>query len=399
MRHFLCVALFFIAAPAFAQDNTLKPDAISIGRILLFDGETDYGWQGEGTIKAKDGILTIKGDGTDNGKARHLGRFQDFDLSFECRLEGPAAGRLVDSPKATISLNQQKKVSWETDLPTPRNPKDNDWVSAFLSVVAGKVTFGFQDGFRPGDRPGRGRDVQVGIAGSQLEWTIPAGSTLHLKNVIITPPDLSMKKIFNAKDLTGWKEFPGKKSKFSVNAQGEINIKDGPGDLQTVAKYEDFILQLECISNGKNLNSGVFFRCRANEYQNGYEVQIRNQFTKEPTQDYVLEEYDPQTHKLLAKKKAKFTAVDYGTGAIYRRQPARKEVSKDGEWFTLTILAHKNHFMTWVNGIQVADFFDNRPPNDNARNGYRQEAGHISLQGHDPTTDLSYRNIRIAEIK
>ncbi|MCI0683452.1 MAG: DUF1080 domain-containing protein, partial [Gemmataceae bacterium] len=132
-------------------------------------------------------------------------------------------------------------------------------------------------------------------------------------------------------------------------------------------------------------------------YQNGYEAQVRNQFTEKPTQKYLLEEYDPQTHKLLGKKQAMFTAVDFGTGAIYRRQPARKEMSKDGEWFTMTVVAHGNHIATWVNGVQVTDWFDHRPKSDNARTGCRLEAGHISLQGHDPTTNLSFRNFRIQE--
>ena len=35
---------------------------------------------------------------------------------------------------------------------------------------------------------------------------------------------------------------------------------------------------------------------------------------------------------------------------------------------------------------------------DNARNGCRLEKGPISLQGHDPTTDLSFRNIRIEDL-
>jgi hypothetical protein len=94
----------------------------------------------------------------------------------------------------------------------------------------------------------------------------------------------------------------------------------------------------------------------------------------------------------------KSTAFDYGTGAIYRRMPARREVAKDHEWFTLTVVAHGRHLATWVNGIQVADWMDNRPLSDNARNGCRLEAGPISLQGHDPTTNLSFRNFRIAEL-
>ncbi len=73
-------------------------------------------------------------------------------------------------------------------------------------------------------------------------------------------------------------------------------------------------------------------------------------------------------------------------------------MAKDGEWFTMTVVAHGNHIATWVNGIQQVDWYDNRPPSDNPRTGCRLEAGHISIQGHDPTTNLSFRNIRIAEL-
>ena len=51
-----------------------------------------------------------------------------------------------------------------------------------------------------------------------------------------------------------------------------------------------------------------------------------------------------------------------------------------------------------MDGVHVVDWTDNRPANDNARQGYRAAPGGISIQGHDPTTDLSFRNIRIAEL-
>ncbi|HEV3118417.1 MAG TPA: family 16 glycoside hydrolase, partial [Gemmataceae bacterium] len=57
-----------------------------------------------------------------------------------------------------------------------------------------------------------------------------------------------------------------------------------------------------------------------------------------------------------------------------------------------------NHLAVWVNGYQTADFTDTRAPNKSARKGSKVEKGPISLQGHDPTTDLSFRNIRIAEL-
>ena len=42
----------------------------------------------------------------------------------------------------------------------------------------------------------------------------PAETKLFIRNIKLRPLDL--KPIFNGKDLTGWKEFPGRKSKFTV---------------------------------------------------------------------------------------------------------------------------------------------------------------------------------------
>jgi hypothetical protein len=52
----------------------------------------------------------------------------------------------------------------------------------------------------------------------------------------------------------------------------------------------------------------------------------------------------------------------------------------------------------WINGYQVSDWTDTRAPHDNPRKGSRTAAGTLQIQGHDPTTDLSFRNIKIAEL-
>jgi hypothetical protein len=207
-------------------------------------------------------------------------------------------------------------------------------------------------------------------------------------------PDV-MHPVFNGKDLDGWKEYPGRKSKFAVTKEGWLSLKDGPGDLQTTKQWDDFVLQLACKTNGKDLNSGVFFRCLPGEYQQGYEAQIHSGFG--PEKDYTLEVLDPQTNKLV-KRKERYAATDYGTGAIYRRQPARFQAAKDQEWFTMTVVTQGRHMATWVNGLQVVDWTDPRPLAENARQGCYLKKGPISLQGHDPTTDLHFRNIRVAEL-
>jgi hypothetical protein len=64
----------------------------------------------------------------------------------------------------------------------------------------------------------------------------------------------------------------------------------------------------------------------------------------------------------------------------------------------MTIHADDKHMAGWVNGYQVSDWTDNRAPHENPRKGLRLEAGTIIIQGHDPTTDLSFRNLWISEI-
>jgi hypothetical protein len=276
-------------------------------------------------------------------------------------------------------------------MPNVKNPQ---WSNAKLMVAGRRYKFTVTSGST--EFPVVAGELAESAA-APLEFSVAEGVQLELREVTLLP--LGHKPLFNGKNLDGWNEFKGNKyvSKFAVNDKLELNVKNGPGDLQTTETFADFLLQLDCISNGIFLNSGIFFRCKPNEYQNGYECQIRNQFTAQAKQKYVIEVYDPKTHQLTDKKSLLLTAVDFGTGAIYRRMPARKQMSKDGEWFKLTIVAHRNHFATWVNGIQVCDWTDNRPAHDNPRNGCRLEAGHISIQGHDPTTDLSFRNLQIAE--
>ena len=202
------------------------------------------------------------------------------------------------------------------------------------------------------------------------------GSVLAACSLPFLCPAQQPVALFNGKDLSGWKEIPGRKSVYSVTPEGWLNVKNGNGDLQSEGEYGDFVFQLDIISNGRHLNSGVFFRAAQGQFWSGYESQIRNQW-----------EGDDRTKP-----------VDFGTGGIYNRQPARRVISSDHEWFTKTIIAHGRHLAIWVNGIQVADFSDTRAQSENARQGFRAKAGVLSLQGHDPTTDLSFRNLRIAEM-
>ncbi len=383
MRSFLAITLLgLLILPAWADEpakpNTLTPKEVEDGWILLFDGKTTFGWKIDGEAKVADGALILGGERpTVASPTTQFG-------SFELRLESEGVAQLVlDTGTGQASLTRSKGV---LNLKAEITP-------GVVQEVTNTAHVG-KDGVQISDFTFR----YDGASPLTLRFQVPAKSEFSLHYVKLKP--LGLKPIFNGKDLTGWKEIKTKRtiSQFTVTPEGWIHLKNGPGDLQTVGQWDNFVLQIDCKSNGKHLNSGVFFRCQPGKYQQGYEAQIHNGFLPDAAKTYTLKEYDPKTHKQIGQKKVKYAAMDYGTGAIYNRQPARFQVAKDHEWFTMTIVAEGNHFAVWVNGIEVTDWTDNRPPNNNARNGFRKEKGPISLQGHDRTTDLDFRNIRIAEL-
>jgi hypothetical protein len=194
------------------------------------------------------------------------------------------------------------------------------------------------------------------------------------RNIKLKP--LGMANIFNGEDLTGWKTYPDMASKFTVTEEGLMNVKDGRGQLETEGLYGDFVLRLECITHAPGLNSGIFFRCIPGDVMMGYEAQIHNGF----------EDGDRTQPK------------DCGTGGIFRRQNARRVVADDLKWFHMTLVADGAHMAAWVDGYQVSDWTDDRDPHENPRRGLRLEPGAIMIQGHDPTTDISFRNLRIVEM-
>jgi hypothetical protein len=150
----------------------------------------------------------------------------------------------------------------------------------------------------------------------------------------------------------------------------------GPGCLELPGLYGDFVLQVDVTCRKPLCNAGVFFRSRPGDFLNGYEAQVFNGCT----------DGDPSKPAL------------YATGAIDDRQNARRLISRDGEPFTLTIAAKGSHIATWVNGVQVTDWVDRRPANDNPREGLRLEPGAIQLQAHDKGTDVEFSNVRIAPL-
>jgi hypothetical protein len=246
-------------------------------------------------------------------------------------------------------------------------PESQEWQTFHVTLVGGqaKVDLNGKTVLEYTDEKPVGR----GYIGLQLNE-----GKVEFKNIKLKP--LGLTALNNGKDLTGWKDTQGSKSVFVATEAGEINVKNGRGSLESEAKFGDFVAQWECISHAKELNSGIFFRCIPGEITNGYECQIHNGY----------------------KDGDRTKPKDFGTGGIYRRIPARAVMADDLVWFHQTLVADGANVACWVNGYPVTMWTDDRKPDNNPRNGLRLEAGTLQLQGHDPTTNLSFRNLRAVEI-
>ena len=366
------------------QSNSLTPEEASQGWILLFDGQTSFGWTARGASQwAVEGDALAYQPGSGPGYLSTTSEFADFQLHAEFWVDATAnSGVFLRCPPTgeITALNSYEVNIFDAHAQWPTGSINEVAKTQQPQKTAGK--------WNSYDLTAEGEHLVIRLNGeTAVDVRDPkhAGGTIALQNLKgeglvrfrnLKLRPLGLTNLFNGKDLSGWKEIPGRKSVFSVTPQGWLNVKNGNGDLQCDGEYGDFVLQLDIISNGDHLNSGVFFRASKGQFWSGYEAQIRNQWQGDD--------------------RAK--PVDFGTGGIYNRQPARRVVSTDREWFTMTVLAHGPHLATWVNGVPVADFTDTRAPQESARQGYRSKPGVISLQGHDPTTDLSFRNLKIAEL-
>jgi len=349
----LAVAPAVLGGEAHAQDY-------AEGWINLFDGETLFGLQalGDTEWEVSDGVLSCK-QGT-GGWIATTGRWGDFELTMQIRV----------APKQTAAVVVRAPLSGHPSengivvIPVRGAESGYDWqevsVVAEGNAVKAKIN---------------GQDAAVAAPGSAIGYIgiLYQGGRVEASGIKLRP--LTMKPIFNGTDLTGWNIIPEHKSVFTVE-DGAIRIKNGNGQIETDALYKSFVLQLDIFSNGDHLNSGVFFRGPKGVFWKGYESQVRNEWKDERT-----------------------NPVDFGTGGLYAIQPARSVVSSDREWFYKTLLCDGNHFAVWINGYAVSDFLDMRPAVDNSdgKAGYVGAAGTIHLQGHDPTTDLSFKNIRLQE--
>lgn len=170
--------------------------------------------------------------------------------------------------------------------------------------------------------------------------------------------------LFDGRTLTGWRasEHP---ATFRVE-NGEIVVHgprahlfyDGP---VLDHEFRDFELMVDVLTR-PGANSGIYLRTAFQPTgfpSHGYEVQVNNSHT-----DWRR------------------------TGSLYAVQDVR-EAQRDGEWLTIHAIVRGRRVQVMIDGRQVVDY------TEPASAPTRLTGGTIALQGHDPDSEVHYRNIRI----
>jgi hypothetical protein len=178
-----------------------------------------------------------------------------------------------------------------------------------------------------------------------------------------TQPD-GWVSLFDGRTLTGWRASENPAT-FRVE-NGEIVVHgprahlfyDGP---VMNHEFRDFELKADVLTK-PGANSGIFIRTtfQPNDWPSkGYEVQVNN------------------------------SQSDWRrTGSLYAVQDVR-EAGRDNVWFTIHTIVRGRRVQIMVDGRQVVDY------TEPAGAATRLTGGTIALQGHDPGSEVHYKNIMI----
>jgi hypothetical protein len=181
--------------------------------------------------------------------------------------------------------------------------------------------------------------------------------------------------LFDGRSLAGWR---------ASDAPGSFSVKDaalvvrGPrshlfyvGPVENHV-FKNFELKLDVLTF-PNANSGVYFHTEWQEVgwpAKGYEVQVNN------------------SHSDTSR-----------SGGLWGIRDHRQAAVPDGQWFTLTTRVEGKHVITLIDGKVIVDYTEE--PDPRRPKGLEQRligSGTFALQGHDPGSEVHYRNIKVRKL-
>ncbi|MFJ9424941.1 ThuA domain-containing protein [Streptomyces sp. NPDC101249] len=187
-------------------------------------------------------------------------------------------------------------------------------------------------------------------------------------------PENGYRPLFDGTSLDGWQQAgPGS---FTLSDDGTLTSSGGMGLLwYSAASFSSYSLKLDwkMASESGDDNSGVFVGFPPSDdpwsaVDHGYEIQIDATDVPEKT-----------------------------TGSVYGFRSADlkkrdRALNPPGQWNTYEIRVTGERLRIWLNGVRVNDF-TNTDPARSLRDG------HIGIQNHGADDRVSFRDIRIKEIR
>ncbi len=361
----------------------LPPTDAAQGWIRLFDGHTLFGWEIAGAANWRIEDKSIVVDSGDQCLLCTSTPWQDYELILEFNADANTnSGVFLRTP---LDPEDPATDCYEVNIA----PDDNPFPTAGI-VKRQKAES--SDSPQPA---GQWRTMKMRLEGNHLQVTVddelvtdytdpiglPAGriglqhnsGRVAFRNIRLRP--LGLQSLLD-EELSKWTKYPEMPGEFTSTDEGWLHVKGGRTQLETKDSYDDFVMLAEYKLPTAEMNSGIFFRCIPGDEMMGYECQLSNE----------------------TKDGNRLAPADCGTGGIFRRQDARLVAGEVDQWTTLVLVAHGPKMAAWVGGVQVSDWYDDRPSNENPRKGLRLEPGTIMIQGHDPGTDALLKQISIAEI-
>lgn len=365
-------------------DQRLDEAEASQGWLRLFDGHTLFGWEiaGKANWRVEEGAIVV-----DSGEQCLLCTslpWQDYELSVEFNAaKGTNSGIFLrtpmqpedpavdcyevniapeDNPFPTASVVKRQKSSG-----VPAETEADSWRTMSMRLEGGELTVSVdgEEACRYSDPIGLGPG-RIGLQHNQ--------GKIAFRNIRLRP--LGLDSLLD-EELSQWTRYPEMPGSFETTEEGWLHVQGGRTQLETKSEYGDFVLLAEYKLPAAEMNSGIFFRCVPGSEMDGYECQISNEM----------------------KDGQPLLPADCGTGGIFRRQDARVVAGEVDRWNTVVLVAHRAKMAAWVNGIQVSDYSDDRPPDPNPRRGRRLEPGTLMIQGHDPGTDALFKQLAIKPIQ
>lgn len=175
--------------------------------------------------------------------------------------------------------------------------------------------------------------------------------------------------LFNGENLDGWRINENPQT-FSVK-DGEIVVKGNRSHMYYVgpvanADFQNFEFKADVLTKPGS-NSGIYFHAKFQESGwpvTYYESQINQTYRGDPKR----------------------------SGGLYNVADVFTTPVKDNEWYTHYIMVKGKHVVVKLNDQVVVDY---QEPEDLERKAPRLSRGTFALQGHDPGSEVHFKNIMV----